>query len=330
MKINILLIIFCLSYIKGSGQNVATKAIESHNVSRLSIIKWDNQIGIPYKQVPGVNLGATSFQVLGDTQTAILSDASNEIVVINNSGGILTRFPVSIGPRDFVFENDMFYILEERQITLYDKTGKSIKHFPLSPEYASAVRIFRFGNSTYLALPSGNSIKIESRGNAIKSNEQEGWVTSSGNYVLTKLGGGNTYYVKIITPNGSVFDKYFTSDKKVAGIFVVGCTSNRLILDLQTFISENPVSVERFVVSITLSKAGIGKAISKKIPDCYYVLSNKDLDVSSNGSVLNMITSPQGVHIFSLTETKSIKRTDYPPFLREIKYHFNNHLLPVD
>lgn len=301
------------------------------NVQEISSpIEWNRNTGIPYERYPGVNLGATSFQVLDNERIAFLSDVSNEIIVINTSTGkSISRFPVAFGARDFVFNQGMFYLLAERELFIYDKTGQQIKSLPSRD--GSAARIFRFKNATYLQLPSGNSLKIESNNQATESKEQEGWITQSGNYVTTKRNGDNTYSVKVITPSGNMFEKTFTADKKVAGIFVVGSTSNRLTLDLQKFLSENPVSVERLLLSVSITETGIGDiVISKKLPECYYVLSTKDLDVALDGTIYNMVTSPQGTHIFALTESNGNQISDYPTFLKETKYHFNDNLIKVD
>ena len=137
--------------------------------------------------------------------------------------------------------------------------------------------------------------------------------------------------IKVIQPNGKSFSKEFVAGKKVAGVFIIGITTNRVVLDVQTFISENPVSVDRYIVSVDLQKDDLGAIIgSIKVPDCYYVLSNKEFSVSPDGNILNMVTSPNGAYIFSLTETKSNLSLGYPASLTTTKYHFNNHLIEMD
>jgi hypothetical protein len=295
------------------------------NVSKISTIAWNTPTGIPYIQVPGANLGATSFEIIDSNRLAFLSNASNEIIIVNKtSGDFLLRFPVSMYPRDFVFDRGLFYVLEENRITAFTETGQITDRFTFPEKYLGVERITRYNNGTYLLLPSGNSFEI---GTNI---EHEGWITNNGDFVTTKLN-GNSYSIKITTFSGKTFEKTFKTQKKVAGVFVVGTTANRLIFDVQTFISENPVSVERSLIAIELNALGIGNiTTTQRLPDCYYVLSNKDLDVASNGIIFNMISSPQGVYIFSLQETKADKALSYPVSLQKIKYHFNNHLLQVD
>jgi len=295
------------------------------------VAKWDEQSGLHYKQVPGFNLGVTSFAVIDKNKIAFLSDASNEIVIKSQSpDSILSRFPVLTAPRDFTYDNGNFYVLGESQVGVYDVTGKMVRSISYPASIVGVERITRYNNATYLLLPSGYSAEIESAGNVIQPLGHIGWITSSGNYVYTKIS-GNTYSVKVVTADGKVFEKSFTADKKVGGVYVVGSTTDRIVLDVQTFITESPIQVERHVVSIGFSTSGIGEIASTiKVPDCYYVLSNKELSVSADGSVTNMVSSPQGVYVFSLKETTNEKTQNYPDALLAVRYHFNDHLLTVD
>src|SRR5207244_150657 len=118
--------------------------------------------------------------------------------------------------------------------------------------YLGVERLARFNNATYLLLPSGNSFNIES------GKESSGWITSAGHSVVTKLNGDNSYSVKIITAGKKNFEKIFNNDKPVAGVYVVGATKNRIYLDVQTYISQSPITVERHIVSVDLNQKGIG------------------------------------------------------------------------
>lgn len=294
-------------------------------------VSWDAHIGILYKRVPGMNLGVISFQVLDNNNSAFLSNSTNEIVIVSNiSQKVLKRFPVVFAPRDFVFENGLFYILGERKVVVYDQSGNEVNRFSFPDKYAGTERITRIDNETYLLLPSGNSLKIESNKHLVEYHEQEGWITSNGSFISTAIE-NNSYSIKLRTSQGKLNQKEFISKKKVAGVFVVGSTDKRIILDVQYFLSENPVSVERYIVSIPFDENAISDIlISKKLPDCYYVLSNKEIDIDKNGTVYNMITSPLGIRLFSLLETRNNDTNDYPVFLKEIKYHFNDHLIVVE
>ncbi len=301
-------------------------------VKQLSLSKWNTQDGIPYSQVPGANLGATSFELLDSNRVAFLCNSTSEIIIINTSDGEATKkFPVIFAPRDFIYDNGLFFVLSERQVIVYDANGKEKNQFSFPNIYLGTERLARFGNATYLLLPSGNSLKIESGGIALSPDEFEGWITSTGAFIKTQLNGGNSYSVKVIQQNGKSLKKDFAADKKVAGVFVVGSTKNRVVLDIQTFISENPIAVERTIVSVNLKEDDIGPIITSiKVPDCYYVLSNKDFCLSANGTILNMVTSPQGLYLFSLTEIKSKVSKGYPESLFNMKYHFNDHLIKVE
>jgi hypothetical protein len=43
-----------------------------------------------------------------------------------------------------------------------------------------------------------------------------------------------------------------------------------------------------------------------------------------------MVTTPQGVYVFSITETKSGLTQKYPQAILDMKYHFNDHLIKED
>ncbi len=301
-------------------------------VSQVLQCKWNTQDGIPYSQVPGANLGATSFEVMENNKIAFLCNSTSEIIVINTiDEKKMNKFPVVFAPRDFAYDNGLFYVLSEKQVIVYDATGKEKNKFSFPETYLGTERLARFSNATYLLLPSGNSLKIESDGNSITSQEINGWITSSGKYVKTLFNGDNSYNITMVLTNGKTFKNVFNTKNKIAGVYIVGSTKNRVILDVQTYISENPIRVERKIVSIEITKTGIGNIITEiKIPDVYYVLSNKEFLLLTNGILYNMITSPEGVYVFSLTETKKKTVNAFPKFLTEKTYHFNDHLLKVE
>ena len=301
------------------------------NVQQVSTTAWNSQDGIPYVEVPGANLGATSFQLLDGSKIAFLSNATNEIIITDKtSGKVINKFPVLFAPRDFVFDKGFFHVLNESYVFVYNENGAEVNNFQIPASCLGVERLAHFNGATYLLLPSGNSFKIESGGNAV-AEETQGWITSSGNFISTKLNGRNSYSATIITSGGMKFEKTFSTNKNTAGVYVVGSTATRIYLDVQEFISESPISVERKLISVELNANGLGNIISSvKMPDCYYVLSNKELYAAADGAVFNMVTSPQGIFIFSLAETKSDKAKEYPASVTSVKYHFNDHLVQVD
>ena len=260
---------------------------------------------------------------------AYLSDASNEIVITDQgTGNVLNRFPVSFAPRDFVYDGGKFYVLNENTVTIYGAKGDVLSTIPFSGSYLGVMRLARYNNATYLLLPSGNCVKIEANGVSVDPIGYKGWITSAGDFVGTRLAGGNNYELKIVSANGSSYQKTFAADKKVGGVYIIGATADRIYLDVQTYISESPVKVERNIVAIELNKGGLGNVLADvKLPDCYYVLSDKDIEVVASGELLNMVTTPQGVQVFSLTETSADKAQNYPASLLTVKYHFNDHLV---
>jgi len=331
MKAQLLILGICFFYINVSGQNITTKSIPEYNISQLSFIGWDPQIGLPYKQVPGANLGAISFVLLNSNRIAFLSSSTSEIIITKKyDGKIIKRFQVAFAPRDFVYDEGFFYVLSEYQINKYDENGKQISKTSFSDLYKGVERIARYNKSNFLLLPTGNSLMIDSCGISITPKICEGVITNTGVFVSTQIK-DNTYTIKLVTKDGKKYNNTIVTDKKVAGVYVVGITKNQVVLDVQTFVSENPINVERYILSINLDSKSDTIASRTKVPDCYYVLSNKDFDIDSSGHIINMVSSPFGVFIFLLSERRSnTSQKSYPATLRNIKYHFNNHLLNLE
>lgn len=315
----------------GLGQDQKAGSL---NVQELSLTKWDSQEGISYKEVPGANLGATSFEVMDDNRIAFLANSTSEIIIANQaSGKAIKRFDVSFAPRDFSYSDGYFFVLTGSRVVQYHESGNAVNTFSFPESYAGVERLARYDHATYLLLASGNSLMIESNGHSIESHERKGWITGAGHFVETQLNGGNSYSIRITTGDATSYEKELVTDKMVAGVYVVGSTNNRLALDVQTFISEAPVSIERSLVQIELDSDGIGPIVTTtRVPDCYYVLSNKDFSLKEDGTLLNMVTSPEGVFVFSLSEASTLgtARNYYPYLIAQTTYHFNDHLVQVD
>ena len=326
---------FILAFIfawSGMFAHRAEPADTGLRVEQISQTNWDTQKGIAYVKVPGANLGAVSFAVLDDRRIAYLSNSTNEVIVVDRtSGEAVSRFDVGPAPRDFVFSNDSFFVLFENSVIRYDEAGKSIGRFGFSRPLRGVERLMRFGDATYLLLPSGNSFIIESGGRSVAGGETAGWMTGSGRRVVTRIGPNREYSATVIEPNGQSRQARFIADRKLAGVFVVGATDKRLVLDVQTFRSEAPVSVERTLVVIELDVDGVGPIVAKiRLPESDFVYSNRDLMLGAGGEVLNMVASPDGAFFFGLTEAEDAAGLGYPPQIARVRYHYNDDLLRVD
>lgn len=334
MKKNLLLFSMALCFLDMAyaQQSSMLGLKRGYVVKEICKIQWDTPNGLRYKKVAGTNLGVTSFEIMDKNCIAFLSDASNEIIITEKlNGKALSRYTVANAPRDFVYDKGNFYVLFENSVIVYDEKGTTLKTIPYPNSLVGVERIARYNNSTYLLLPSGNSVQIESASGASVNEVYKGWITSSGMFVYGKLSSANSYMVQVSGADGKSYEKVFTTALRTAGVYVVGSTQNRVVFDIQTYVSESPIQVERHLVTIEFGSQGLGDIISDiKVPDCYYVLSNKDFVLEDNGTILNMVTAPQGVLLFSLTEVERQKAQNYPASLLAIKYHFNDHLLQVN
>lgn len=333
----VLLAFFVCNITAVSGQTVTkpTNAAASQQplfeVTQLSAAAWNMVDGLPYKQVPGVNLGATSFQVLNANHIAYLCNSSAEIIVTDaKNGKAISKFSAGIAPRDFTYDNGKYFVLNDFSVGVYDASGKLTNTIEYSKQYLGVVRLTRYNNATYLLLPNGNSLQIESNGAPITGTETKGIITSTGKRVLTQMTSDNSYTVTVITTDSNKTQSTFTTEKKVAGVFVVGATNDRVIVDVQCYTSENPVGVERKIQSISFTQTGIGNAVAEiKVPQMYYVLASKEFYVSTSGILYHMITSPSGVFVFTLAEAEAGTKpvTVYPQAITAQTYHFNEHLI---
>lgn len=330
----ILIVLLNLSVVNVYSQQ-SSNLIE---VKQSGFVSWHPNQGIPYKQVPGFNLGAVSFEVIDVNTMAYLSNSSSEVIVSNASDGhIINRFPVMFAPRDFVYENDHFYVLNESTVSIYHKQGNLINQIEFDRSVIGVERLTRVNGSTYLLLPNGNSLQVESKGKATDSQREiPGVITFGGYTVITEKVGNNQYNVGVTTPQGKIFEKIYQTDKKIAGAFVVGVSEGNVIVDVQLYQSENPIEIERKIVNINLKENSLGEIESEiNVPQMYYVWSNKDFYIGNDGNLYNMITAPEGIFVFTLsTLRKTIDTTKkpvgYPEFITKNTYHFNEHLLEVD
>jgi hypothetical protein len=310
----------------------SSKAVPNFNISQVSLSEWNTPSGLPYTQVPGANLGPTSFAIMDENRIAFLCNSSSDIIITNKSTGkSIERFQVSFAPRDFVYEKGFFYVLFENVVKLYNEKGIELTKFPFPSEYQGVEKLLRSKDATFLLLPSGNSLLIEKKGKPVVPIEYSGYVTGTGQFITAQIVGDYSYSIKALGSDNKTFEKTITTYRKVAGAFVIGATDDRIILDIQTFISENPIAVERTIASVSLNKNGIESFVNRsQVPDCYYVISNKDFYLSEKGEIFNMVTTPQGVLVFLLTETKSYKSKGYSSFLSQADYHSNENLIKLD
>src|SRR6267378_3621911 len=83
MKKNTLFIIYILFHLVVYGQDNSKDILLKHNINQEAFVEWNTLTGIPYKQVPGANLGATSFEILDSNRIAFLCNSTNEIIITN-------------------------------------------------------------------------------------------------------------------------------------------------------------------------------------------------------------------------------------------------------
>jgi hypothetical protein len=305
---------------------------KSFGIKELLFIEWGHNPDFIYKKVPGANLSVTSFHVIDDSRVAFLSNSTSELIVVDSKiGNTIKKFNVEFAPRDFVYENERYYVLHERAVSVYDFDGQLTSTYPFGSKYVGVERILKVDNSIFLMLPSGNSLLIKSNKKGSEQVEFHGWMVNENYSFEAMFPSKNQYLIKLTDKEMRVIEKVYTNEKKIAGVFPIGISNNKLYIDVQIFVKEIPISVERRLIGIQINENELGKVIlNQRIPDCYYVLSNKDFEVGYDGEIYQMITSPKGIHVFSFSKMDKETLHKFPDWLEKIKYHFNDNLIKVD
>lgn len=300
---------------------------EELGIKKELFVPWGEN-GFPYSKVPGANLGVSSFQIINNNAIAFLSTSSNEVLLINKKNeAINSKFLIEPAPRDFIYDHDFFYILFDNKIAVYDSLGNKSHSINLPSECEGADKIFKYGSKLYVLLGNGNSVEVVEDGNNFLFKYYKGWITSSGAYVSTNKSGDNFIEIQV-SLNGNNYSKHFEiSSDDVAGVFLIGADENKIILDVQYYPTQNPLEITRKLVYVKMDENGIGDIIYENhVPDCYYVLTVKPFVLDDNGKLYTMITSPSGMYLFSINKYNEGSK-DFPSELKNLKYHYNNHLL---
>ena len=310
-----------------------TDTLSGLTVMQVAFLPWDETAGLPWRQVPGANLGVTSFEIIDSETIAFLADATNEIIVYNLvKQNITGRIPVESAPRDFVYNSGKFYVLMDGKIISYGLDGKETLIERLPPELKGIMRIDHRDGETLLLHPSGNSLKFSKPSKYRITKDIEGWPVNNHLSVKAEINRSNSFELTWVSEGDPRVSTIYKCPEKPAGVFIIGMTGNYLALDVQSWLSENPVSVKRELVFIKMNQDHLGEVRYRiQVPDQYYVLTNKDFTIGSDGHLYHMVTSPEGVFVFKITEAEAGSVTDdYPGFLKRKKYHFNDHLMRVD
>lgn len=307
--------------IEGSN-NSGTKS--KINVIPVCNTSWNTPDGLDYITGVGMNHGATAVQSVDETTIAYLCDGSSKIYLVNIlNGQTITSFNVAQSPTDFVYEDSTFFVLQDFNIISYNSFGEQLSIVSFPSNYSGVMRITRDNGTTYLLLPNGNSIGVERNGLPIITKEITGWICSDNKVVNAFISGNNSYEVNLNLGSELIYKNNFTTGAPIAGVYVIGTYENYIYLDIQTWISYDPINVKRSVVCIDIKKPS--KNISEiLVPDMYYVFVNHDIYLS-NGKLYHLITSPKAAHLFNISFNDPINN-GYPVEISNVKYHFNDHI----
>lgn len=332
--------ILCLLHLLSINLIGETKAQENNqkfNASELFKVNWQNYDALPYKKDLSLNSSFIAFEPLEKGQTAFLSDVDNTILIYNNENGdLVNSIDMDFRPFDFTFSNNTFYVLSEKEIVLYDKSGDKKDKLQLNYRNKGINDIKVFENNIFFLNPNGTTISLNEADKVMK-----GWLLYDGTYAETLITNDYGYLVRWYdTNNNLIFEKEVEGDHKLACAIMVGADENNIYVDAQYIVNEHPLEVERYVEAINRNEVNNVKLLTvenevtrAKLPDVYHTYIKRDVVASKQG-LFHSISSPADVHVFKLIATKNKMNktaTDaYPESLQNMKHHFNNHLLKID
>jgi len=323
----LLLLLVLFINLKAHGQFESANNSESKsniNVIPVCSTSWNTPVGLDYITGVGLNHGATAVQPVDETTIAYLCDGSSKIYLVNTlNGQTITSFDVAQSPTDFVYEDSTFYVLQDFNIIIYNSIGEELSIVSFPSKYSGVMRITRYSGITYLLLPNGNSIGVERNGLPFETKEITGWICSDNKVVNAFISGDNSYEVNLNLGSKQIYKNKFNTEAPIAGVYVIGTHENYIYLDIQTWISYDPINVKRFIVCIDIKNPH--KNISEiLVPDMYYVFVNHDIYLS-NGKLFQLITTPKAAHLFNINFKDSLNN-GYPVEISSEKYHFNDHI----
>lgn len=290
-------------------------------------IPWNTVGGIPYSEVPGANLGAVSFAVLDSDRVAFLCNGVSQIRVFSvATGEMLQALPVAPAPRDLVFSDDQYYVLYAHHVTVYSSAGEETRKLAIPEGVNDAWRIAATGAAVQLWRANGSELTFTPNGTATETSSQA-WTMPDGSQVYSAIVEGQADVV--LFREGMEARRRFSMANKVAGVFPIGTIDDKVILDVQTYVSENPVAVERFFMAIEIDVPG-STCTLLRAPDSYFAYTDRDIYQNQDGELFHIISTPRGVHVYQLTLSESGALQDYPMEIRTLHYHYNDHLIKVD
>lgn len=321
------LILFSISF-KGMSQIIKPTAVlaSEFDVKELCRTPWDDSTGLPYIIGPGQNLGTNSFARLNDSSFAFLANASNEIIKIDiKSGKVISSFNVAFAPRDFVFDEDKFFVLTETEVFIYNIDGIIMGTIPFSKSIIGVERIEHVKGVTYLLLPSGNSLVIGNNLSQGQIQEIPGFITYNEIFERVSITGLNTYEVTLFKSGREIVSGQFNSDLKIGSIIPIGIVDDVIFIDLQLFKDESKMLIERKIIALKFENNSIKYIAELEIPMMYYVWTNKDFLINKEG-LFQMVTTPNGAYVFKLNVSLNGSVSNkYPYEITSTQYHYNEH-----
>ena len=289
------------------------------NSQELIFLPWgENQNEIGLRKAPDGQYGPMSFTVEGNS-IIILDTQNKKLKIFHNSKLIKLISLPSKYIDDFVWfsEND-FYLLERNQVHHYEYQKLKNTYKTDSPQ--SLINELRIVNNNIQVILNESSSAQPKANNTISYSKTSGIEDSYGQQIFIEKKNWNN--ITVNTGNRKSFEINSINNDLGLARYLGSAPSGDIYIYLEKVLQHVPLSIKRQIYLYSCS-GKIKKVINVPLHMHTYVFS--EFYVDENGNLFHMITSEEGVSIFSWflnnTESKN-SQYEYPTkFLS--KHHYN-------
>ena len=300
--------IFCMIVIGSILLNISSAYSQQHSPaqfrpSEVFNIGWGTDSGeVGLLKVPGENYGPQSFAVdEGNGNIYVLDSTNSRVLVFDSGGDIISDMPINEKADDLCLDDTgHIYVLykNEMKVIEYDAIGSELADYPIPDTTAPILGIHFNENdkSLFFETVDGVTYPIVEKGCGIKTREQAnrrklGFVRGN-NYFLFQ---GKKPALKILDSIGRVEKEVILQprEKRIETLRLIGVDSGNNV-----YINADETSLSsrarRYLRRYNQEGQLIAEAL---IPYSNYVYTFKDLRVTGNGDVYQILPLQDGVKV---------------------------------
>jgi len=147
-------------------------ASPAHNVVQLTKIQYGGNQGIEINKTFSGNYGVASFIITEENEVAVLCNVERKIKIFKiDTGELSSDFSTLLIPDDFTYGLDLFFVLSDYHVYVYQKDGTSVLQFPINRSFQFIERLYVEDDALYILSSKGDSYKIYENGLNIQINQ---------------------------------------------------------------------------------------------------------------------------------------------------------------